>query len=220
MYRNAKQDYEPVQKNSTEEVKKDLKEKNPTFSPPYWCHCDVLTSLHPTFSASDILKSCCGCGVCFSLLPHGSQCPLPHSRHRSVLRRTPHPWGNPSLLRWKEQDVPPSVLQTSVFSKLLTTWFEICFPHILMTIHRPPVMPGKTSLFSAESGAEVHTRSRTHGSVSDTAGAEQMCSQWTGTEASHNLCAVCNPWPVLQPPFSVLKGFSWNNSPALVSWRV
>lgn len=31
MYRNAKQDYEPVQKNSTEEVKKDLKEKNQPF---------------------------------------------------------------------------------------------------------------------------------------------------------------------------------------------
>lgn len=31
MYRNAKQDYKPVQKNSTEEVKKDLKGKNQSF---------------------------------------------------------------------------------------------------------------------------------------------------------------------------------------------
>lgn len=43
----------------------------------------------------------------------------------------------------------------------------------------------------------------------------RCCSQWARTEPSHNLCAVCSYWPVLQPPFSILKGFGWNNCPWL-----
>lgn len=58
-----------------------------TFSPPSWFQCCVLISLHPAISVSDVLWSCCKCGVCFALLSQCFQHPPPHNPYRISLRR-------------------------------------------------------------------------------------------------------------------------------------
>lgn len=151
------------------------------------------------------------CSFCFALTR------FPASSAPQQIQYFP-PKSSPDLLRnltllWMEQDVSLSILQTSIFSRLLNTWFGMHFPHILMEIQHTPVMAWKTCLFlcwvlkcliPAELTAMCHKQQEL-----------RCCSQWARTEPSHNLCAVCNYWPVLQLPFSILKGFGWNNCPQL-----
>lgn len=121
----------------------------------------------------------------------------PQQIQKCAQKSTPHPQGNPFLLRSKEQDIPLSTLKTSILSdfffKLLKTWLEMVFPHIHMTIHHPPVMPGEPCLFSAEHSAGAHTSSRKHGKVLERAGAEEMCSQ--GTKQNLHTTSVLSAAP-------------------------
>lgn len=100
---------------------------------------------------------------------------------------------SPDLLRnlallWMEQDVSLSILQTSVFSRLLNTWFGMLFPHILMEIQHTPVMAWKTRLFLLS--AKVDNTSRTYGNVSQTARTKMLLSVSKNRAFTQPLCCL------------------------------
>ena len=151
------------------------------------------------------------CLFCFALTRFPAS-PAPQQIQYLPQRSSPDLLWNLALLWWTQQDVSPNILQTSVFSRLLNTWFGMHLPPHPYGNSAYPCDGMKDLLISLLSRVlKCIIPSELMAMCQKQQELRRYCSQWARTEPSHNLCAVCNYWPVLQPPFSILKGFDWYN---------
>lgn len=174
--------------------------KNPNLFPtllvPLWCSHLSASTLQHLWYFEELLCTWC----LFFTAPQGFSAPCPTGAQNCVQKKS---LSSEVITGCSSEHFT----HFSLFQTLQSLVWNVFSPHPYAN-SSPPRCQGSPA-HSLQS-TEVHSAAACM-ALAGAAGAG-MCSQWTRAEPSHDLCAVCNPWPVPPLPFSFLEAFGWNSS--------